>query len=314
MNKPLIDVLQLEKQFRLGKRLLHAVKNVSFSMLPGEILGIGGESGCGKSTLAKLLMGLLNPTRGSIFFQGQDIVQWASKKEWRRKIQMIFQQPANSLDPRFTVEETLEEPFIIHHIELQKATRKKQLATLLEQVGLTEDLLERYPNELSGGQKQRIAIARALSVNPQLLICDEPFSSLDVSVQAQIINLLIRLHAEKQLSYLIISHDLSLLRYMTHQLAIMYLGEIVEKGPSEAVYDQPLHPYSQALVSAVLLPDPVLAKQRAHVVVKGEVQSTVSSQGCPFASRCPYAKDICRREKPELREIKPGHFASCHLL
>lgn len=317
MSVPILKVQQVSKQFRMGKQTLHAVKNVSFSMLPGEILGLGGESGCGKSTIGKLLMGLLEPTNGSIFFEGQGIVQLAAGRSqaWRRSIQMIFQHPATSLDPRFTVEEALLEPFAIHRLSMHASERSKRLKELLEQVGLPEEILERLPDELSGGQKQRIAIARALALDPRFLICDEPFSSLDVSVQSQIINLLVRLHKEKNLSYLIISHDLSILRYLTHQLAIMYLGEIVEKGPSEEVYDAPLHPYSQALGSAVLIPDPVKEKERVRIAMKGDVPSLLHAQpGCPFASRCPHAQSLCLKEKPTLREVRPGRFASCHLI
>lgn len=317
MNEPLLTVKNVHKHYRLGKQILHAVKDVSFSLLPGEILGLGGESGCGKSTIGKLLMGLATPTSGSILFQGKDIAQLASSRSqaWRRGIQMIFQHPATSLDPRFTVEETLAEPFSIHRLSIPGGDRKKHLGTLLEQVGLSEELLGRIPAELSGGQKQRIAIARALAVDPRLLICDEPFSSLDVSVQSQIINLLVRLHTEKNLTCLIISHDLSVLRYLTHQLAIMYLGELVEKGPSEEVYDTPLHPYSQALVSAVLIPDPIKERQRPSIAIKGDVPGNAATrQGCPFASRCPYAQAICLKEKPLMREVKPGRFASCHFL
>ena len=228
---------------------------------------------------------------------------------------MIFQHPATSLDPRFTVEEALSEPFAIHRLSLHESEFGQRFKEILEQVGLPEEILGRLPDELSGGQKQRIAIARALALDPRFLICDEPFSSLDVSVQSQIINLLVRLHKEKNLSYLIISHDLSILRYLTHQLAIMYLGEIVEKGPSEEVYDAPLHPYSQALGSAVLIPDPVKEKERVRIAMKGDVPSLLHTHpGCPFASRCPHAQAICLKEKPVLREVRPGRFASCHLI
>ena len=315
MTNPLLKVQQLSKQFHLGKRILHAVRGVSFSLMPGEILGLGGESGCGKSTLGKLLMRLIEPTAGSIFFEGQDLAKFTSSqsKEWRRAIQMIFQHPATSLNPRLTVAEALAEPFIIHQT-LKEIERKMRMADLLEQVGMSEEFLHRTPDELSGGQKQRIAIARALAIEPRLLICDEPFSSLDVSVQSQIINLLKSLHRQRNLAYFIISHDLSILRYLTDQLAIMYLGEIVEWGPSTEVYDKPLHPYTQALVSAVLIADPIREKERTRIAVKGEIPSLAEQPaGCPFASRCPHAIEICRSIKPLLREVKPGHFASCHL-
>lgn len=315
MTLPLLDVRHLSKNFRLRGRILPAVQNVSFSLSQGEILGLGGESGCGKSTVGKMLMGLLEPTSGSIIFNGQklsDLTQQRSQA-WRRHIQMIFQHPAASLNPRMTIKETLAEPLIIHGLA-KGAERAKRLAALLSQVGLSEDYLERLPHELSGGQKQRVAIARAMAVEPRLLICDEPFSALDVSIQAQIINLLVRLQREQNLSYLIISHDLSILRYLTHRLAIMYLGQIIEWGSSSGVYDNPLHPYTQALVSAVLLPDPFQERQKSPIFIKGEVPNLIHPpSGCPFYTRCPQAQNICRTVKPDLLEIKPGHFTACHL-
>jgi oligopeptide/dipeptide ABC transporter ATP-binding protein len=315
MTFPLLDVRNVSKQFRLKNGILHAVQNLSFSLEQGEILGLGGESGCGKSTVGKLLMGLLEPTSGSIFFDGQKLSNLIAQKsqDWRRHIQMIFQHPAASLDPRMTIEETLAEPFMIHGWDKGKE-RSQQLVTLLSQVGLSEDYLKRLPHELSGGQKQRIAIARAMALKPRLLICDEPFSALDVSIQAQIINLLVDLQRKNHLSYLIISHDLAILRYLTHRLAIMYLGQMVEYGPSTEVYDHPLHPYTQALVSAVLVPDPNQERQQSHIVIKGEVPSLLHPpSGCPFQSRCPHTQKICQTVKPTWKEVKRGHFASCHL-
>jgi oligopeptide/dipeptide ABC transporter ATP-binding protein len=312
MTKPLLHVKHLSKKFHLGNHILHVVQDVSFSLLPGEILGLGGESGCGKSTIGKMIMRLLKPSSGVILFDGDDLANMVDYA-WRRKLQMIFQHPAASLNPRMSVEETLAEPFIIHHLADGKE-RYKQLVTLLAQVGLEEEYLKRLPHQLSGGQKQRIAIARALAVNPQLLICDEPLSALDVSVQAQIINLLTKLQHEKQLSYLIISHDLSILRYLTHRLAIMYLGQLVEWGPSTEVYDHPLHPYSQVLVSAVLSPDPFKKRQHSHTFLKKEIPSPVRiPQGCPFYARCPKAQKVCQTVKPSLQEVKPNHFVACHL-
>lgn len=316
MNQPLLQVENLCKQFKVGKQTIHAVQGISFSLMPGEILGLGGESGCGKSTVGKLLMGLMPPSSGSIFLDGENLQTLSShhSQAWRQSIQMIFQHPSASLDPRFTVERALSEPFIIHGLA-KGAARSEQIAALLAQVGLSEGYLERLPHELSGGQKQRVAIARALAVNPRLLICDEPFSALDVSVQAQIINLLSGLQREKQLSYLIISHDLSILRYLSQRMAIMYAGQFMELGPSAAVYSNPLHPYSQALVSAVLSADPGVERNRSRVAIKGEVPSRLKiSQGCPFFSRCPHAQNICKTTMPEWREIKPQHFAACHFL
>lgn len=315
MKTSLLDIQNLSKQFRLRGRLLHVVQNISFSLSQGEILGLGGESGCGKSTVGKLLMGLLEPTQGSIFFDGQKLSDLTSQKSsaWRRHIQMVFQHPAASLNPRMTVEEILAEPFIIHGLA-KGEERNKRLEMILSHVGLSQDYLKRLPHELSGGQKQRIAIARALALEPKILICDEPFSALDVSVQAQIINLLADLQQKRHLSYLIISHDLSILRYLTDRLAIMYLGQLMECGPSAEVFDNPLHPYSQALVSAVLLPHPFQKYQRSQIEVKGEVPSLMHlPSGCPFYARCPFAQKTCQRTKPAWKEIKPNHFTACHL-
>lgn len=315
MNYPLLEVRHLSKQFQLKGKLLQAVQDVSFSLFSGEILGIGGESGCGKSTIGKMLMGLMEPTTGSIVFEGQKLSDLTRQRsqDWRRHIQMVFQHPAASLNPRMSIKETLEEPFLIH--SLAKGEEKfKQIRELLLQVGLSEDFLDRMPNELSGGQKQRIAIARALTLKPRLLICDEPFSALDVSVQSQIINLLVKLQREHHLAYLIISHDLSILRYLTQRLIIMYLGQMMECGDSNEVYTNPLHPYSQALVSAVLLPDPSQERNRSHVCVKGDVPSLLApATGCPFYERCPYAKPVCERVKPDWKEVKLNHFTACHL-
>lgn len=315
MTQPLLDVRHLSKQFRLREKVLQAVQDVSFSLPAGEILGIGGESGCGKSTIGKMLMGLMEPTGGSIVFEGQQLSDLISQRSqvWRRHIQMIFQHPAASLNPRMNIKETLEEPFLIHKLA-KGEERLQQIRNLLLQVGLSEDFLYRMPHELSGGQKQRIAIARALTLKPRLLIFDEPFSALDVSVQAQIINLLVKLQQEHHLTYLIISHDLSILRYLTQRLIIMYLGQMMEWGDSNDIYTNPLHPYSQALVSAVLLPDPTQERNRTHVFVKGEVPSLLApSIGCPFYTRCPYAKKVCETVKPGWKEVKPNHFTACHL-
>lgn len=313
MTIPLLKVQNLSKKFHLGNNIRHAVHDVSFSMSSGEILGLGGESGCGKSTLGKMLLRLIKPTTGSILFNGQDLAVLDSNrsKDWRRKIQMIFQHPAASLNPRLTVEETLAEPFHIHGLAYGEDL-SKQVSELLNKVGLSAEFSKRLPHELSGGQKQRVAIARALAVNPLLLICDEPFSALDISVQAQIINLLVKLHREQHLSYLVISHDLSTLRYLTHRLGIMYLGELVECGPSKDVYDRPLHPYSQALVSAILIPDPFKEHQRTRIILKNKVVNINPSSGCPFYSRCPHAQAICKTVKPLWREVKPQHFVACH--
>jgi len=317
MTAPLMDVREISKQFQLKGKQLQAVEKVSFSLVPGEILGIGGESGCGKSTIGKMLMGLIEPTEGSIYFDGEPLNTLIHQRsqQWRRHMQMVFQHPAASLNPSMSVKETLQEPFIIHGLSKDKGTKRaERIIELLFQVDLSEDFLNRYPFELSGGQKQRVAIARALALEPRLLICDEPFSALDVSVQAQIINLLTKLQRERNLSYLIISHDLSILRYLTHRLLIMYLGQMMEMGASQAVYSEPLHPYTQALTSAILLPDPSQERQRSHVCIKGEVPSLMTPpKGCPYYARCPFAKGVCETVKPEWKEVRQGHFVACHL-
>lgn len=315
MMKLLLDIRQLSKQYSLNKQTFYAVQNVSFSIQAGEILGIGGESGCGKSTIGKMAMGLIEPTSGSIFFEGAPLSDLIRNKSshWRRHIQMIFQHPTSSLNPRMKIKKIIEEPLLIHRLT-KKEERKERVKELLLQVGLTEEFLDRLPHELSGGQKQRVSIARALALNPRLLICDEPFASLDVSIQAQIINLLSKLQKEHDLSYLIISHDLSILHYLTDRLLILYLGQMMEYGPSREIYSRPLHPYTQALISAVLLPDPLQEKKRSHIAIKGEVPSLISpSTGCPFFLRCPHATKVCEKVKPEWKEVNAGHFTACHL-
>jgi oligopeptide transport system ATP-binding protein len=262
-------------------------------------------------------MGLMPPTSGSIEFNGQNLSQLLQQKSpaWRRNLQMIFQHPGGSLNPRFTVEQVLNEPYAIHN-HVEKKIRPEKIREILFQVGLSENLLARYPHELSGGQKQRIAIARALVCQPRLLICDEPFSALDVSTQTQVIQLLQKLQHQQELAYVVISHDLLILRHLAHRIAIMYLGSIVECGPSHDVYSNPLHPYSQALIAAILIPDPTIAKSQSKKVsirVDGEVPSLFSPRkGCAFYGRCPMAQKMCLNVKPPLKEVRPGHFVACH--
>lgn len=314
MTFPLLKIQNLHQEFRVKGRILHALQDFSLTLPQGEILGLGGESGCGKSTAAKLIMGFMPPTRGSIYFEGKNLNALAQQKsqDWRERIQMIFQHPAGSLNPRLTVEETLLEPFIIHDLA-KGEERSRRIREILAQVGLTEEELFRFPNELSGGQKQRIAIARAIACQPRLLICDEPFSALDVSVQAQIIELLKKLQIDQGMSYLVISHDLSILHYLAHRMAIMYLGMIVEIGSSSEVYGNPLHPYSQLLIDSVLVPDPIKERKKSVVRIKGDVPSLFSlPTGCPFYSRCPIAQKVCQNVKPILREVHQGHFVACH--
>lgn len=314
MTNPLLQLKNVSKKFQKGNQFFHAVQSVSFNIFKGQTVGLGGESGCGKSTLAKLIMQLLKPTSGEILFHGKSIhnLNSAETVQLQKKMQMIFQQPASSLNPKMSVRKIISEPLEIHGL-YEKQEREDYLYELLQQVGLNTSLLNRFPCQLSGGQKQRVAIARALAIHPDLLICDEPFSALDVSTQVQIIKLLSQLQTDRALSYLIISHDLSILRYLSHRLAIMYLGHLVEWGETESVYVNPLHPYSQGLVSSVLEVDLEKKKERSRVVIKGEIPTSMAiSKGCPFSKRCPIAKGICEISSPELREIKPGHFAACH--
>lgn len=307
----LLTVKDLTKEFRLGAHLVQVVQGIAFELLEGEILGIAGESGCGKSTLGKMLLRLLPSTSGSIHYKGQNVGLLKGKdlKEWRRSAQMIFQHPGNALNPRMTVEEILREPFQIHSL-FTPAEQNERIEKLINEMGLSSDLLQRVPHQLSGGQKQRIAIARALALEPQLLICDEPFSALDVSVQGQLIRLLQELHQKLNFGCILISHDLAVLRYLTHRLAVMYLGQFVEIGPTQDVCSHPLHPYTQALLEAV--PKIEVGTKRKSVLM-GELPSLLkASQGCPFEARCPMAMPVCKQKKPLLKQVRPNHFAACH--
>ena len=290
-----------------------AVDDVSFAIEPGETLGLVGESGCGKTTLGRAIVKLLEPTSGSIFFEGKDIAKMsgAELRSIRRGLQMIFQDPVGSLDPRMTVEEIVGEALDIHKLAADATARRKRIRELLKSVGLNEAHAERYPHEFSGGQRQRIGIARALAVEPKIIICDEPVSALDVSVQAQIINLLQDLQNKHGIAYLFIAHDLAVVKHISRRVMVMYLGKVVEIGPSAAVVDEPKHPYTQALISAVPVVDPDSKRQR--VILPGDVPSPINPpRGCPFHPRCPIAQDRCKVEIPPLREITPGHWASCH--
>jgi oligopeptide transport system ATP-binding protein len=273
-------------------------------------LGLVGESGCGKSTIGKLLVRLLAPTAGTILFENKDIARLKREEElaWRRQAQMIFQNPTAALNPRLTIEEIINEPLEIHQLD------KEIIGSLLNQVGLSSQHLKRLPHELSGGQKQRVAIARALALQPQFLVCDEPLSALDVSVQAQIINLMKDLQQAHQLTYLFISHDLAVMRYLADRLAIMYLGQMLELATSQIIYKNPLHPYTQALLSAIPVLNPFQERKQTHFALKGEIPSSLAPlKGCPFHMRCPFAMPICKEVKPILKEVAPQHFVACHL-
>ncbi|WP_068467348.1 ABC transporter ATP-binding protein [Candidatus Protochlamydia phocaeensis] len=312
---PLLTVENLSKQFRLNGRPVQIIHPLSFSLNPGEIFGLGGESGCGKSTLAKLLLRLIEPSSGSIWFEGKDLVQQSASalKPIRRHMQMVFQNPSTSLNPRMNVEDILYEPFSIHGL-LSRPQRSERVRELLRQVGLPGQFLTRLPQELSGGQKQRLAIARAIALEPRLLICDEPFSALDISIQAQLVNLLKELQSRLKLTYLFISHDLAVMRYFTHRIAIMYLGQFVELAPSQSLFATPLHPYTQALIAAAPALDFNFEKKKSLTVLKGDIPSLLHPpQGCAFHTRCPFASAVCKRVKPAWREVSPQHFTACHL-
>ena len=320
---PLLEVRNLVKHFRVagglfggGSGLVRAVDGVSFELRRGETLGLVGESGCGKTTTGRCILQLERPTRGEVIFEGRDLTKLSDDelRAVRRKVQVIFQDPYSSLNPRMTVGQIIAEPLAVHGIVTERKSRAQRVREILTHVGLLPQHAYRYPHQLSGGQRQRVGIARALAVEPALIICDEPVSALDVSIQAQIINLLEDLQAEFGLTYLFVAHDLSVVRHISDRVAVMYLGKIVEITDRKSLYDAPLHPYTKALLSAVPIPDPVLEARRERVMLGGEVPSPLSPPpGCVFHPRCPIAIERCRQEVPELREIRAGHRAACVL-
>lgn len=317
VEEKILEVKQLKKYFDLGKnQVLKAVNDVTFHVNKGETFGLVGESGCGKSTIGRTIIGLYNRTEGEVLFKGQNVHELDEKKmfQLRQKMQMIFQDPYASLNPRSTVREVIAEPMEVHKLYKTKQEQTERVYQLLEEVGLNRDHANRYPHEFSGGQRQRIGIARALALNPDFIIADEPISALDVSVQAQVVNLLKELQEEKGLTFLFIAHDLSMVKQISDRIGVMYLGNMVELTDSEHLYENPLHPYTQALLSAIPIPDPDIEESRERIILQGELPSPINPpSGCVFRTRCPLAMDICGKEKPEWQEVEENHYVACHL-
>ncbi|MGB2962679.1 MAG: dipeptide ABC transporter ATP-binding protein [Anaerolineales bacterium] len=322
-NKVLLQIENLKKYFPIagglfGRQvgLVKAVDGISFNIKQGETLGLVGESGCGKSTTGRAILQLHKPTSGSVFLENADLTKISAEelRQLRPKMQMIFQDPYTSLNPRHSVGKIIGEPLVIHGV-MNGQQLKDRVAELLELVGMNPAFIHRYPHEFSSGQRQRIGIARALSLNPSFIVCDEPISSLDVSIQAQVVNLLQDLQEQLGLTYLFIAHDLSMVKHISHRIAVMYLGKIVEFTGRNALFDDPLHPYTQSLISAVPIPDPKLERKRHRIILEGEVPSPANPpRGCVFNTRCPLAIDTCFESPPEYREVQPEHFVACHLV
>ena len=323
-GKSLLQVRDLKMHFPITRGIIFqrqvgaikAVDGVDFSMVKGETLGLVGESGCGKSTTGRAILQLYRPTGGEVFFEGVGLTKTKGEdlRKMRRRMQMIFQDPYASLNPRMTVGSIIGEPLEVHNIGSGKKERQERVQELLKTVGLNPYFVNRYPHEFSGGQRQRIGVARALALQPSLIICDEPISALDVSIQAQIINLLEDLQDELGLTYLFIAHDLSVVRHISDRIAVMYLGKIVELADRDELYANPMHPYTQALLSAVPIPDPVVESQRRRIILEGDVPSPANPpKGCNFCTRCPRVMDICREQEPPFKEYAPGHYTACFL-
>ncbi len=312
---PLLSIAELRVHFDLGRhRVVKAVDGVSFDILPGETLGLVGESGCGKTTLGRAVLRLVEPTSGKVVFRDVDIATLSGSelRRMRRHMQMIFQDPYASLDPRMTVGQIITEPIETFRLAATKEEKRARVRELMQTVGLSERFINRYPHEFSGGQQQRIGIARALAANPDFIVADEPISALDVSIQAQILNLMEKLQRERHLTYLFISHDLRAIRHTSHRIAVMYLGKVVELAEARQLYRQPLMPYTKALISAVPVPDPVIEAKRRRIVLEGDVPSPINPPaGCRFHTRCPYMVTACSEVEPALAEIQPKHFAAC---
>jgi len=317
--RKLVEVKNLKQYFSVSGSLLHpmyvkAVDDVSFHIDKGETLGLVGESGCGKTTTGRTLLRLYEPTAGRIFYDGVDITK-VKMLPYRRKMQIVFQDPYASLDPRMTVGDIVGEAIDIHHLAANKTERKDKIITMLERVGLNSEHANRYPHEFSGGQRQRIGIARALAVDPEFIVCDEPISALDVSIQAQVVNMFEQLQEDLGLTYLFIAHDLSVVKHISSRIGVMYLGKLVELADSYELTFHNVHPYTRSLISAIPIPDPAESRKQKRIVLEGDVPSPLRPpSGCRFRTRCRYATDLCAHQEPEFREVSPGHFAACHHL
>ena len=317
-NTPIIDVRHLKQYFDINMGLfrskpLKAVDDVSFTIQPGETLGLVGESGCGKTTVGRTLLHLYKPTAGEIYYKGNLIRTKTDITAFRQKASMVFQDPYSSLNPRMTVADIIGEPLDVHKMYANKKERQERILELMGYVGLNSEHAARYAHEFSGDQRQRIGIARALAVNPDFIVCDEPVSALDVSIQAQVINMFAELQEKFGLTYLFIAHDLLVVRHISDRIAVMYLGKMVELADANEIYDHPLHPYSKSLLSAVPVPDPKIARANQRIVLSGDIPSPLNApSGCPFRTRCPYACDKCAESMPDFQEVSAGHFVACH--
>ncbi|MBE6961495.1 MAG: ATP-binding cassette domain-containing protein [Ruminococcaceae bacterium] len=312
MADNILEVRHLKKYFNTPRGMLHAVDDVSFTIGYGKTLGVVGESGCGKSTTGRSILRLVEPTSGEVIFEGKDITKLSKRemKAMRKDMQIIFQDPFSSLDPRNTINQTLTETITANKILTNKAEVEDRVLELMETVGLAERLINTYPHELDGGRRQRIGIARALAMNPKFIVCDEPVSALDVSIQAQILNLLDELQDKLNLSYIFITHDLAVVNHFADEIAVMYLGQVVEKAPTEELFNHTLHPYTQALLSAIPIPE--ILDERPQILLQGEITSPINPPNeCRFAKRCPHVCEECRKGAPPLREVSPGHFVAC---
>ena len=317
-ERPLIEVRHLKEYFNINvgmfkSKPLKAVDDVSFAIKKGETLGLVGESGCGKTTVGRTILQLYKPTAGEILYNGKPVKTKEEIMEFRKKSTMVFQDPYSSLNPRMTVSDIIGEPLDIHKMYSSKAERRERILELMNQVGLNSEHASRYAHEFSGGQRQRIGIARALALKPEFIVCDEPVSALDVSIQAQVINMFSDLQEKMGLTYLFVAHDILVVRHISDRIAVMYLGKMVELADAAEIYERPLHPYTKSLMSAVPQPDPKIARANRRIVLSGDIPSPLNApSGCPFRTRCPYATEKCAQEVPEFKEVSHGHFAACH--